>query len=145
MSKMGCDPKDIHMHAWLYFENALSIHSHLLFYPQSGLTAIQALTLMVCIVRSTLKLPPRHLFSSLRIRLQSFFAENVLGSSVEYMLCSNAVRLAQSLGLNHEPESCWNMGLSEISQRSRIWWALYCYDKHISMREGRQSCIDDDE
>lgn len=78
--------------------------------------------------------------------LQSFYTDNLLCSSVEYMLCSNAVRLAQALGLNHEQAPPITPGQStQDAQRKRIWWALYCYDKLISMRLGRQSCIDDDE
>lgn len=77
---------------------------------------------------------------------QSFYTDNLLCSSVEYMLCSNAVRLAQALGLNHEQTPPTTPGQStQAAQRKRIWWALYCYDKLISMRLGRQSCIDDDE
>ncbi|OQU95835.1 Fungal specific transcription factor domain-containing protein [Cladophialophora immunda] len=103
LTRTGCDAKTIHESAMQYFLNALSVHTQVLFARQVDLTGVQALTIM------------------------SFFAENLLGSSIESMLCSNAIRPSDRFVGN------------------RIWWALYCYDKHISLRDGRQSCIDDDD
>jgi hypothetical protein len=61
------------------------------------------------------------------------------------MLCSNAVRLAQAAGLHRKqiiPREYWT---ALDAQRNRIWWALYCYEKLLSMRDSRPSCIHDDE
>ena len=48
LSKKGYDPKFIHAQAWRYFENALSVHSRVLFSSHKDLTGVQALALMVC-------------------------------------------------------------------------------------------------
>ncbi|KIW24253.1 uncharacterized protein PV07_09981 [Cladophialophora immunda] len=121
LADKGYDPKVIHNHAWYYFEKALSAYSQILFSSQKDLVGIQALTLM------------------------SFFAENIVTFRVEYILCSTAVRLAQALGLNHEQGQARRSHFSDSDRRIRIWWALYCYDKLISLRDGRPSCIDDDD
>lgn len=49
---------DVHRMAWRYFENAISVHTELLITP-SGLTAVQALTLMVSIVNPEFKFSVR--------------------------------------------------------------------------------------
>ncbi|KAF2186192.1 hypothetical protein K469DRAFT_687197 [Zopfia rhizophila CBS 207.26] len=106
--------------AWKYFENALSVHTELI-YMRSGLMAVQALMIM------------------------AFFTEGLGAPALEYMLVSNAVRLAQSKGLHCHPVKTWNMGVSEIQNRSWLFWVIYSYEKHISYRSGRPSAIDDDD
>ena len=51
LETMSKDPsvsfREAHKHAWELFENAMSVHTELLITP-TGLTAVQALTVMVC-------------------------------------------------------------------------------------------------
>jgi len=122
--------KQAQAQAWQYFENALEAHTNLLFTP-TGLTAVQALTVMVC---------PGHALRVLTlIKNQSFFAEGLGSPALEYMLCSNAVRLAQSKGLHRQPSASWKMRKSDILHRNWLWWAIYCCDKQIACRCGRPS------
>ncbi|EXJ76280.1 uncharacterized protein A1O5_00788 [Cladophialophora psammophila CBS 110553] len=106
--------------AWRYFENALSMHTDLI-YGRSGVTAIQALLVM------------------------AFFAEALGSPALEYMLLSNAVRLAQSKGLHLQAKRTSQLRDEDIALRNVIWWNLYMYDKHLSYRSGRPSAIDDDD
>lgn len=60
------------------------------------------------------------------------------------MLCSNAVRMAQSKGLHLHPSKTWCLPECEMLQRTWLFWAVYCCDKQIAFRSGRPSAIDDD-
>ncbi|OAG35273.1 hypothetical protein AYO21_10544 [Fonsecaea monophora] len=106
--------------AWRYFENALSVHTDLI-YGRSGITAIQALLSM------------------------AFFAEALGSPALEYMLLSNAVRLAQSKGLHLQANKALQLREEDVAVRNVIWWNLYMYDKHLAYRSGRPSAIDDDD
>ncbi|OQU99364.1 Fungal specific transcription factor domain-containing protein [Cladophialophora immunda] len=106
--------------AWRYFENALSVHTDLI-YGRSGITAIQALLVM------------------------AFFAEALGSPALEYMLLSNAVRLAQSKGLHLQANKALQLRDEDAALRNVIWWNLYMYDKHLAYRSGRPSAIDDDD
>ena len=71
--------------------------------------------------------------------MQAMFVEGLGSPCLEYMLCTSASRLAQSQGLHrHPPQGC-KMTDDQLRQRSLIFWTIYCYDKHISMRAGRPS------
>ncbi|OAL34609.1 hypothetical protein AYO20_06026 [Fonsecaea nubica] len=102
--------------AWRYFENALSVHTDLV-YGRSGITAIQALLSM------------------------AFFAEALGSPALEYMLLSNAVRLAQSKGLHLQANKALQLREEDVAVRNVIWWNLYMYDKHLAYRSGRPSVI----
>ncbi|RDW90935.1 hypothetical protein BP5796_02100 [Coleophoma crateriformis] len=104
--------------AWKYFEKALSVHSELLF-SATGLTAVEALAAM------------------------SYFVEGITAPGIEYMLCSSALRLAQSKGLHRQPATVWSLPAEEIQRRNWLFWAIYIYEKHIASRSGRPSAIDD--
>jgi hypothetical protein len=106
--------------AWQFFQKALSVHTELLYLP-TGLMAVEALTAM------------------------SYFVEGIGSPSLEYMLCSCAMRLAQSKGLHREAARAWNLPESELQHRNQVFWAIYILDKHISHRSGRSSVIDDDD
>lgn len=58
---------------------------------------------------------------------------------MEYMLCSTALRLALAQGLHHEPSPALNMQDAEKQSRARLFWAIYCYEKHVATRAGRPS------
>ncbi|EWY89745.1 hypothetical protein FOYG_07412 [Fusarium oxysporum NRRL 32931] len=103
-----------------FFFNAFSVYTHLLYMP-TGLRAVQALVVMTS------------------------FAELLGSPSVEYMLCSAAVRLAQSKGLHRQPSKAWSLSELDVSHRSWMFWALYCHDKYIALRSGRPSILDDDD
>ncbi|KAF2811865.1 uncharacterized protein BDZ99DRAFT_560399 [Mytilinidion resinicola] len=106
--------------AWSYFENALSVHTDLI-YMRTGLSAVQALLAM------------------------AFYTEGLGNPALEYMLVSNTLRLAQSKGLHRQPVETWNMREPEIQHRNWLFWAIYAYEKHIAYRSGRPSAIDDDD
>ncbi|KIW33838.1 uncharacterized protein PV07_00657 [Cladophialophora immunda] len=105
---------------WKYFRNALSVHSELL-YCRTSLMAIQALGSM------------------------SIYVESIGTPSVDYMLCVNAMKLAESKGLHRQPANAWNLSPSAVRLRSRLWWAIYIYERHIAFRSGRPLSIEDDE
>lgn len=103
---------------WRYFENALSVHTDLLFL-RSDITAIQALMQM------------------------AFYTEGLGNPALEYMLVSNALRLSQSKGLHLQPLKSWNLSEEEQIERNCLFWTIYAYEKHIAFRSGRPSIIDD--
>ena len=117
--------------AWLYFENALSVHTELLYTP-TGLTAVQALALMVSILANSLIIVIFDIF-------QSLYTEGLGSPALEYMLCSSAARLAQSKGLHRQPAKLWNVPHSEVLHRNWLFWAIYCCEKGIINRSGRPS------
>ncbi|KAB8212103.1 fungal-specific transcription factor domain-containing protein [Aspergillus parasiticus] len=114
------DFAEIQLESLRFFHNAFAVFSELLFRP-SGLMAVQALVVMTS------------------------FAELLGSPAVEYMLCTSAVRLAQSKGLHRQSSRAWNLQRSEILHRNWVFWAAYFYDKNIALRSGRPSAIDDDE
>ncbi|RDW58226.1 hypothetical protein BP6252_13637 [Coleophoma cylindrospora] len=118
MSQSNSSFLDTQACAWKYFEKALSVHSELLF-SATGLTAVEALAAM------------------------SYFVEGITAPGIEYMLCSSALRLAQSKGLHRQPATVWNLPAEEIQRRNWLFWAIYIYEKHIASRSGRPSAIDD--
>ncbi|KAF4944057.1 hypothetical protein FGADI_12939 [Fusarium gaditjirri] len=73
----------------------------------------------------------------------AMFVEGLGSPCLEYMLLTSAARLAQSQGLHRHPPKGCNLSCAQITQRSLVFWSLYCYDKHISLRAGRPSTIDD--
>ncbi|KAL4940597.1 fungal-specific transcription factor domain-containing protein [Aspergillus oleicola] len=106
--------------SWAYFENALSAHTDLV-YVRSDLMAIQALMAM------------------------AFYSEGFGNPALEYMLISNAIRLAQSKGLHRQPPQSWTISQDEVLERNWLFWVIYAYDKHVAFRSGRPSAINDDE
>ncbi|KAH7020059.1 fungal-specific transcription factor domain-containing protein, partial [Ilyonectria destructans] len=105
---------------WPYFENAMSVYTELLF-AEVSIMGVQALIAM------------------------AMFVEGLGSPCLEYMLCTGASRLAQSQGLHRQPPRDWKLSKSQVSQRNLLFWTIYSYDKHISLRAGRPSAIDDDD
>ncbi|KAH0829252.1 putative fungal specific transcription protein [Fonsecaea pedrosoi] len=105
--------------SWQYFENALSVHTELVYF-RSNLSAVQALLAM------------------------SLFVEGMGNPKLEYMLISTTVRLAQSKGLHLQPPATTKLSAAEIALRSRLFWTMYFYEKHIAYRACRPSMINDD-
>ncbi|ETS87776.1 hypothetical protein PFICI_01604 [Pestalotiopsis fici W106-1] len=105
--------------SWKYLENALSVHTELLYGPTS-LDSIQALLLM------------------------AFHAEALGTPALEFTLLSNATRLAQSRGLHLRTPSGTCVPSEDDSTRQALWWSLYSYEKHLAYRSGIPSSIDDD-
>lgn len=48
-----------------------------------------------------------------------------------WMLLSNAIRMAQALGLHKQPCKSWGLRGDEIRERNVLFWCLFCFD--ISM------------
>jgi hypothetical protein len=71
--------------------------------------------------------------------MQSLFVEGLGNPKLEYMLISTTVRLAQSKGLHLQPAPTAQLPPSEVALRSRLFWAMYFYEKHIAYRAGRPS------
>jgi Fungal specific transcription factor domain len=68
-----------------------------------------------------------------------------LGSpSLQHLLCSNAVHLAQSKGLHRQPDKSWASSPDANLKRSWLWWLVYILEKHLSLSSGRPSAIEDD-
>ena len=76
--------------------------------------------------------------------MKTLYVEGLGSPALEYMLCSGAVRAAQSKGLHRQPSRSWDLPESEILNRNWLFWAIYCCDKQIAFRSGRPSAIDDD-
>ncbi|KAH7385829.1 fungal-specific transcription factor domain-containing protein [Pyrenochaeta sp. MPI-SDFR-AT-0127] len=102
-----------------YFENALAVEADLL-HGTTGVIAIQALLAM------------------------ALYAEGAGSAKLEYMLVSCAVRLAHARGLHLRPASSIT-SLEDLQRRSWIFWTIYCFEKHLTLRAGRPSIIDDDD
>ncbi|KAH6962536.1 fungal-specific transcription factor domain-containing protein [Ilyonectria sp. MPI-CAGE-AT-0026] len=108
----------IQSQCWPYFENAMTVYSEILF-SRVEILGVQALIAM------------------------AMFVEGLGSPNLQYMLCASASRLAQSQGLHRDPPSSWNLSKAQRAQRSLLFWTIYAYDKHISLRAGRPSAIDD--
>ncbi|KAL6245979.1 hypothetical protein RBB50_007132 [Rhinocladiella similis] len=112
--------REAQQQSWAWFENALSVHSELLF-CHTSLTGVQALALMAYVV------------------------ESISCPILQYMLCANALRLAVTQGLHRHPIQSWNLPEDEVSIRNCTFWALYCLDKDLAWRAGRPSTMEDDD
>ncbi|KAK5046474.1 hypothetical protein LTR84_008277 [Exophiala bonariae] len=75
----------------------------------------------------------------------TFFSEGLGNPALEYMLCTNAARVAQAKGLHRRPADTWNLSKHDELHFGWLFWAIYCCDKHIAHRSGRPSAIDDDD
>ncbi|RTE70341.1 hypothetical protein BHE90_015271 [Fusarium euwallaceae] len=102
-----------------YFQNALSVHSDLLFLDTTSV-AVQALAVM------------------------THYTEGVSWPSLHYMLCSSAMRLAETKGLHRQPPLSANLNDTVLYSRSCTWWGIYCYDRYSAVRLGRPLGTDDD-
>lgn len=71
--------------------------------------------------------------------MQAVYAEALSCPSLEYMLISAAMRLAQSKGLHRQPGSNWGLSPQDTDHRNWIFWVLYSYEKHVAHRSGRPS------
>ncbi|KAJ4422236.1 hypothetical protein N0V82_003096 [Gnomoniopsis sp. IMI 355080] len=76
--------------------------------------------------------------------MTAFYAEALGSAALEYMLVSNATRLAQSKGLYLATPDGSKLPPEEAVSRQWLWWVLYAYEKHVAFRSGRPSAIDDD-
>ncbi|KIW90829.1 uncharacterized protein Z519_08612 [Cladophialophora bantiana CBS 173.52] len=106
--------------SWSYFLNALSVHTDLLYFKTS-LMAVQALAMM------------------------AVFVEAIGCPSIDYMLCSCAMKLAQAKGLHRQPAAAWNLSKPAIQSRSFLWWTLYGYERMNASRSGRPLSISDED
>lgn len=70
---------------------------------------------------------------------QAFYAEALGSPALEYMLVSNATRLAQSKGLHLAYPEASKPQAGEALSRQWLWWVLYAYEKHVAYRSGRPS------
>lgn len=62
--------------------------------------------------------------------------------SLEYMLISIALRLAQSKGFHLQPIPSERVLPDEVERRRWIFWSIYSYEKHIAYVSGRPSVSD---
>ena len=124
---------DAENQGWKYFQNALSVHTDLLFAP-TGLSAVRALAAMVSVCSCNL--------ISADIDVQTFYVEGLGSPALEYMMCANAARVAQAKGLHRQPSRTWNLPETEILHHNWLFWAIYCCEKQIAQRCGRPSVID---
>jgi hypothetical protein len=62
--------------------------------------------------------------------------------NLEYMLLSNAVRLAQLQNLHLKASTSCGLRDSEITHGYTIWWLIYVYDKYLALRADRPSVRD---
>jgi hypothetical protein len=69
---------------------------------------------------------------------KAFFAEGLGGAKLEYTLIGCAVRLAYARGL-HLQAAPSSASFEQLERRSWIFWTLYCFEKHLTMRAGRPS------
>ncbi|CAH0046653.1 unnamed protein product [Clonostachys solani] len=105
--------------SWKYFENALSVHTELL-YVSTDIMSIQALILM------------------------AFHAEALGTPALEFMLVSSATRLAQAKGLHMRYSRSSKDNQTDTLSKQCLWWIIYAYEKHLAYRSGLPSAIDDD-
>lgn len=70
---------------------------------------------------------------------QALFAEGLASPSLSSGLVSNAALFAQSLGLHRQRADIDAEDHSEALQRTWLFWAVYCTEKHIAQRCGQPS------
>jgi hypothetical protein len=70
---------------------------------------------------------------------QAYYSQNIGTPCLEYMLCTNAVRLAVAKGLHRQPADSIYLSEHERNQRSCIFWGAYCLEKQIASQSGRCS------
>ncbi|EXJ75077.1 uncharacterized protein A1O5_01773 [Cladophialophora psammophila CBS 110553] len=116
--QVSADSHDMQRQSWSYFCNAMSVYTDLLF-SHTGLSSVQALTLM------------------------SAFIEGIACPSLEFMLSSSALRLAESKGLHRGLSSTCLEKTTDIQAASHTWWAIYTHHCVIVARSGRSLQIDD--
>ncbi|TVY37027.1 putative transcriptional regulatory protein [Lachnellula subtilissima] len=102
-----------------YFRNASSCF-HELFFNEASLMAMQAMTLMLYITRSSPNPQPA------------------------YTLTCAAGNLANTLGLHRRLDGV-GLAAEEIEQRRNVFWVFYLMEKAISQNLGRPSAITDDD
>lgn len=74
--------------------------------------------------------------------LIGMFLFEMNSKSAAWIWLSMAVRMAQDLGLH------WELAPSSIIEsetRRRVWWAVYCHARQMSLELGRPTMIDDSE
>lgn len=96
--------------AWSYFVSALS-YEPMIVRVSTDLTAVQTLAVLTVFAKR-MSSPQR----------------------VEYILCSNAVRMAFGLAMHRPPHPQWNLTESEKEERNRTFWVIYCLDKILALR-----------
>lgn len=94
-----------------------------------------AFTLTFCVLLATC-VHARHVLTA---SLKAFYAEALGSPALEYMLVSNATRLAQSKGLHLDCPEASKPQSGEALSRQWLWWVLYAYEKHVAYRSGRPS------
>ncbi|KAK6365277.1 hypothetical protein LTS17_011510 [Exophiala oligosperma] len=99
-------------YGWQYFQNALSVHTELLF-CRTNFMAVQALAVM------------------------AFFVESIGSPALDYMLSLSAMKIAESKGLHRHPAATWNLDDAALQTRSYIWWSVYGLERFNSFRWGR--------
>lgn len=70
--------------------------------------------------------------------------KHVSDTPFKAIMWTNAVSIAQSLGLNRDP-SDWPLPAWEIRQRRRLAWATFVQDKWLALNAGRGSLIQADD
>ncbi|GAB7353496.1 hypothetical protein MBLNU459_g3945t1 [Dothideomycetes sp. NU459] len=70
--------------------------------------------------------------------------KHVADTPFKWVLMTNAVSIAQTLGLNLDPSS-WPLPLWEQRLRRRLAWALFTQEKWLSLNFGRSSHINRDD
>lgn len=114
--------------SWNYFLNALSKHTELM-YCRTSLQAVQALAVMVGESSSCAHFGAH--------TSQMFFVEGIGCPSIDYGLCLDAMKLAQSKGLHRQPAAAWNLGEPVTLARSYLWWTIYGFERQNALRAGR--------
>lgn len=71
--------------------------------------------------------------------VQAFYAEALGSPALEYMLISNATRLALATGLYLIAPQSNKLTPEEAVSRQQLWWVLYAYEKHVAFISGRPS------
>lgn len=119
---------------WKFFRNACSVVTDLSFNCHD-LMAVQAL---VGIVRSD----PLIFTVSMLSVVQAFVLDILLDAEAAYIALGTAARLATALGLHRKFEDV-NLSASEVIHRRNVFWAIYIFDKIMSLRLGRPPVIND--
>lgn len=70
---------------------------------------------------------------------QAYYTQNIGTPCLEYMLSSDAVRLALAKGLHRAAPLSQGLTEQDVEQRNRIFWAIYCLEKQIACQASRPS------
>ncbi|KDQ10040.1 hypothetical protein BOTBODRAFT_178587 [Botryobasidium botryosum FD-172 SS1] len=77
--------------------------------------------------------------------LLSSFLASINSLPQAWLLCGQAIRIAQDLGLHRSPRNLYALKPIEMEIRRKVWWCVYGLDRMLAVALGRPLGINDDD